>query len=319
MVSKHSFLLFLFTTLPLVCTALPKKVKWQFIGGACALGTACVASCIKIISTGDACLVERLGVYHRSIGPGISLVFQPFEKISFAGTFREQVMDVPPQECFTKDNAPISSDAIVYMRIVDMKDACYNVFDVRNAVRNLCLTNIREEVGRLTLEEAFSSRGELNSRLLSTLNDVCKSWGIEITRVEIQSLQPSPDVLRALESQIAAERKKHAYILQSEGERMKLVNEAEGKAQAMLADAEARKKSTILTSQAEAERQKLEADGIRIAVKTVVGALVQNGIDPSTAVRECLQFLGLVRYMEAQGKFAASSGTKFLMFPSQDR
>lgn len=226
-------------------------------------------------------------------------------------------MDVPPQDCFTQDNAPLTADAVMYMRIKNMKDACYKVFNVRDALLNLCLTNVREEVGRLTLEEAFSSRGELNRRLLSSLNKVCCDWGIDITRVEIQHLQPSADILRALESQISAERKKRAAILQSEGEKAKLINEAQGRAEAMLADAEAKKKSLILASQAEAERQILEAEGIQVAIQTIAKSIIDNGGDSSTALQEAIQFLGLVRYMETQGKFAASEGTKVLMFPTK--
>ena len=120
-----------------------------------------------------------------------------------------------------------------------MHDACYKVFNVKNAVKNLCLTRVREEIGSITLEEAFSSRSALNKSLLHSLNDVCMDWGIQITRVEIQHLQPSQEILRALESQIAADRQKRASILQSEGEKSKLINEAEGRAAALVKDAEA--------------------------------------------------------------------------------
>ncbi len=95
------------------------------------------------------------------------------ERISFQDTLREQILDVPPQECFTLDNAPLTADAIVYMKITNMKDACYEVSNVKNAILNLFLTNVREEVGRLTLEESFSSRGSLNRRLVQTLNSIC--------------------------------------------------------------------------------------------------------------------------------------------------
>merc|ERR1711982_200678 len=131
---------------------------------------------------GDECLIERLGRYNRSLGPGIHFIFKPFENISFKDTTREQILDVPPQECFTFDNAPLTVDAIVYLKIVNMKDACYEVFKVKEAVLNLCLTYVREEIGLLTLEESFSSRGNLNKSLLQSLNSVSRSWGIEITR-----------------------------------------------------------------------------------------------------------------------------------------
>lgn len=286
---------------------------------ACSIGAVCIAaSCIKIISTGDMCLVERLGKYNRQLKPGINFLFCPFEKISFQGTLREQVLDVPPQECFTFDNAPLTADAIVFLRIVNMNDACYEVFNVMNAVLNLCLTHVREEVGRLTLEESFSSRGELNKALLLSLNKVCKNWGVEITRVEIQHLQPSAEIMRALESQIAADRKKRAAILQSEGEKLKLINEADGRAAARIADAEARQKSMILASHGEAERQRVEAEGIRVGIETIAKAIAGEGHSRAQAVKDSLHFLMHKQYLETQGKFASSDGTRVLMFPSQE-
>jgi len=187
-----------------------------------------------------------------------------------------------------------------------------------NAVLNLCLTHVREEVGRLTLEESFSSRGELNKALLLSLNAVCKKWGIEITRVEIQHLQPSPEIMKALESQIAADRKKRAAILQSEGEKAKLINEADGRAAARIADAEARQKSMVLASHGEAERQRLEAEGIRVAIETIANAIAEEGHSRSEAIQDSLRFLMHKQYLETQGKFASSDGTRVLMFPSQE-
>ena len=128
-------------------------------------------------------------------------------------------------------------------------DAKYKVVDFKNAILSLCLTMVREEVGKLTLEETFASRNRLNKVLVQNLNEVSRGWGVEISRVEIQDLQPSNDILQAMEMQMSAERKKRAAILQSEGERTRLTNVAEGKALALISDAEAKKKSIILHHQ----------------------------------------------------------------------
>jgi regulator of protease activity HflC (stomatin/prohibitin superfamily) len=119
-------------------------------------------------------------------------------------------------------SAPLMADAVVYMRVFDLEAARYQVKDVMSAIRNLCLTQVREQVGKLTLDESFSSRDRINMALLYDLNNVCKTWGVEITRVEIQSLEPSREIVQAMELQMAAERKKRAAILQSEGERVTL-------------------------------------------------------------------------------------------------
>lgn len=277
-----------------------------------------------MVTSGDECLVERLGKYHRKLGPGWHLVFRPFESVSFHVTTREQVLDVPPQQCYTLDNAPIRADAVVYMRIHDVEAARYNVQDVMSAILNLCLTQLREEVGKLTLDESFSSRERINKELLKDLNAVSSTWGVEITRVELQNMEPSPDILAAMELQMAAERKKRAAILRSEGERATLINEAEGRASAAVAAAEAQKKKTLLSAQAEAERQKVEADGLRTAITVLARSLFDsygdgyNGSKEKESVEGAIQFLSLIRYLETQARFAESKGTKVLMLPSKN-
>ncbi|KAL7535738.1 hypothetical protein ACHAXR_006697, partial [Thalassiosira sp. AJA248-18] len=224
-----------------------------------ALSTCIVAAavyslnCLQIVTTGDECLVERFGKYHRRLGPGWHLVLKPFECVSFHVTTREQVLDIPPQQCYTLDNAPLRADAVVYMRILNVEMAKYSVQDVMNAILNLCLTQLREEVGKLTLDESFSSRERINKELLKDLNAVSSTWGVEITRVELQNMEPSRDILVAMELQMAAERKKRAAILRSEGERATLINEAEGRASAAIADAEAQKQTVFLRAQGESE------------------------------------------------------------------
>jgi len=286
---------------------------------ACVASSYCLSRCVKVVTTGDECLVERMGKYHRKLGAGWHWLWRPFEKVSFHVTTREQVLDIPPQKCFTLDNAPIKADAVVFFKIVHVEATRYHVEDYENAIMNLCLTQLREEVGKLTLDESFSSRERINKELLKDLNEVCQQWGVMITRVELQNLTPSPDIETAMEMQMAAERKKRARILESEGERATMINEAEGRAQAAMMDAEAKQKAVVLEAQAEAERQRVEAEGLKVAIQTVAGAFYdpkpQDGTDPSQAA---VQFLSLIRYMETQAKFAGSDGTKVIMLPSKD-
>ena len=168
----------------------------------CVFGAGCVQSCIKVVTSGDECLIERLGKYHRKLGPGWHWIWRPFEGVSFHVTTREQVLDVPPQQCYTLDNAPLKADAVVYLKIYNTEAAKYNVQNVMHAILNLCLTQLREEVGKLTLDESFSSRERINQELLKDLNDVCQGWGVLITRVELQNLEPSRDILAAMELQM---------------------------------------------------------------------------------------------------------------------
>jgi len=277
------------------------------------------ASCIKIITSGDEALIERLGKYNRRLGPGLHFIFRPFETVSYEATIREQVLDVPPQQCYTLDNAPIKADAVVFLKVTDIVAARYNVQDVQNAILNLCLTQLREEVGKLTLDESFSSRERINKELLKDLNAVCVQWGVEITRVEIQNLEPSRDILAAMELQMAAERKKRASILKSEGERITSINEAEGEARAATTNAEAEQKVTVLRAKAEAERQRVEAGGLKVAIETVATAIAESSSSTKeSAVEGAVQFLSLIRYLETQSKFSSSNNTKIIMLPSKD-
>lgn len=181
---------------PLSKTSLRKKALTT-----CLFAASCYSlSCLQIVTSGDECLVERFGRYHRKLGPGWHLICKPFESVSFHVTTREQILDVPPQQCYTLDNAPIRADAVVYMRILNVEMAKYAVEDVMSAILNLCLTQLREEVGKLTLDESFSSRERINKELLKDLNAVTSTWGVEITRVELQNMEPSRDILVAMAS-----------------------------------------------------------------------------------------------------------------------
>ena len=278
--------------------------------------------CLKVVTTGDECLIERFGKYHRKLEAGWHLVLPFVETISFKSTTREQVLDVPPQQCYTKDNAPLKADAVVYMRVEDVIMARYKVEDFYGAIKNLCLTQLREEVGKLTLDETFSSRERINFELLKDLNAVCRGWGVEITRVELQNLQPSATIKDAMELQMAAERKKRAAILQSEGEKRTLVNEAEGRAEAAIKDAEAKSKATILGAEAEASRQRIEAKGLKLAIKAVAEAIAggneEHTIPTHEAMEAAVQFLIAVRYLETQGRVATSNNSKVVLLPSKD-
>jgi len=284
-----------------------------------ACGAFGIATCLKVVTTGDTCLIERFGRYHRKLEAGWHLLVPVVDTISFQATTREQVLDVPPQQCYTKDNAPLQADAVVYMKIQDVVMARYNVQDIYGAILNLCLTQLREEVGKLTLDETFSSRERINRELLNDLNEVCRGWGIEITRVELQNLQPSTTIKEAMELQMAAERKKRAAILQSEGERTTLVNQAEGRAEAAIKDAEAKQRATILGAEAESNRQRIEAEGLREAIRAVAEAIGGNkAIPKSEAVEAAVQFLTAVRYLETQGRVATSDNSKVILLPSKD-
>ena len=298
-----------------VCIAVAHSFPWRELSIGTGVVSACYGiSCLKIITTGNECLVERFGRFHRKMGPGYHFL-RPFDHISYEATTREQVMDVPPQQCYTLDNAPIKADAVIYMRIFSLEAARYNVNDLQFAILNLCLTQLREAVGKLTLDETFSSRELINQALLTVMNDVCQTWGVQVTRVEIQNLEPSGDILAAMELQMAAERHKRAAILTSEGERTRLINEAEGNARAYIVSAQARQEAIVGLAQAEATRVQKEAEGFSRAIHAIANTIRTESDD---GIDKAVQLLMLDRYLEAQTKVANSPGSKVLMFPTKD-
>lgn len=262
--------------------------------------------------TGETALVERLGRFSRKLSPGFHLLVPLVDVVRARLTVREQVLDIPPQGCITQDNAPLSADAVVYWRIFDPEMAVYAVDDLVSAIQNLVLTQLRAEIGKLTLDETFSSRARMNEVLLGDIDTATDPWGVKITRVEVRDIVPNKEILASMELQMAAERTKRAQVIKSEGERQSLLNEAAGRAEAQVVEAEAQKKAQILRAEAEKERILREAEGSAAALRVIADAA---GGDPDRAVR-----LQVVRtYTDAQMQMAGSANAKVLLFPSTDQ
>ena len=210
-------------------------------------------SSVKVTSGGQSRLVERLGKYDRQLQPGLSLVLPWVEKVVSHESLKERVLDIPPQQCITRDNVGIEVDAVVYWQLLEHARAYYAVDNLQAAMVNLVLTQIRAEMGKLDLDQTFTTRQEVNEALLKELDQATDPWGVKVTRVELRDIQPSRGVQQAMEQQMTAEREKRAAILRSEGERDSQVNAARGRAEAMVLDAEAQAKQQALLAQARAD------------------------------------------------------------------
>ena len=210
-------------------------------------------SSVKVTSGGQSRLVERLGKYDRQLQPGLSLVLPWVEKVVSHESLKERVLDIPPQQCITRDNVGIEVDAVVYWQLLEHARAYYAVDNLQAAMVNLVLTQIRAEMGKLDLDQTFTTRQEVNEALLRELDQATDPWGVKVTRVELRDIQPSQGVQQAMEQQMTAEREKRAAILRSEGERDSQVNAARGRAEAMVLDAEAQAKQQALLAQARAD------------------------------------------------------------------
>jgi regulator of protease activity HflC (stomatin/prohibitin superfamily) len=263
---------------------------------------------IKVINQGNEALVEKLGKYNgKKLKPGLNYVIPFLERISFYQTIRERVIDIPPQQCITRDNVTISADAVVYWKILDMERAYYKVESLQLAMVNLVLTQIRSEIGKLELDETFTARTQINEILLRELDEATDPWGVKVTRVELRDIVPARAVLDAMEMQMSAERKKRAAILTSEGEREAAINSARGQAEAQILNAEAKQRSVLLAAEADRQQQILRAQGIAASTKALSDCLQENA-----EAHKAVEVLFALGYLDMGTEIGRSDSAKVL-------
>ena len=269
-------------------------------------------SSVKITNGGRSMLVERLGKYDRQLTPGLSLVLPMAERIVSNESLKERVLDIPPQQCITRDNVSIEVDAVVYWQLLEHAKAYYALDNLKSAMVNLVLTQIRSEMGKLDLDQTFSTRSEVNEVLLRELDQATDPWGVKVTRVELRDIQPSKGVQQAMEMQMSAEREKRAAVLRSEGERESQVNAAKGRAEALVLDAKAKQEAVMLDADAQAKQQLLLAKA-----RADSAAQLAAVIDSHPAAAEGLRLLLAKDWMAMGQAMAASKGGSVLMVDPQ--
>jgi len=267
-----------------------------------------IINSIKITSTKKSSLIERLGKYNRQLQPGISLLIPIIERVVSTESLKERVLDIPSQQCITKDNVSIEVDAVVYWLLVDHEKGFYAVQNLTSAMTNLVLTQIRAEMGKLDLDETFTTRSEVNEILLRELDEATNPWGVKVMRVEMRDIVPAPRIKEAMDAQMTAEREKRAKILKSEGEKEALLNEARAKAESLVLDAQAKKEAIILNADAEAEKQQ------KIAEAEAYAALqIAKAIDENKYTEEVLRFFLAKDWMEMGEHMAQAKAGSVLM------
>lgn len=183
---------------------------------------------VRIINEGTEALVERLGRYHRKLRPGLNFIVPFMDTIVLEESMRERLIDVPPQPAISRDNVSLDVDAVVYWKVLDLERTYYSIEDVEAAIRELVITTLRSNIGKMPFEETFFSRDDLNKALLNQLDEATEPWGVKVTRVEVQSIKPPDAVLESMQQQQAAEIKRRATVLEAEGEQEATVKRAKG-------------------------------------------------------------------------------------------
>ena len=230
------------------------------------------------VAIGDAYDKEALtifGEFRKLLEPGISFI-PPFVSRTYAFDMRTQTLDVPRQEAITRDNSPVTADAVVYIKVMDAKKAFLEVDDYKKAVSNLAQTTLRAVLGDMELDDTLNKRQEINAKIRRELDEPTDEWGIRVESVEVREVNPSKDVQQAMEQQTSAERRRRAMILEAQGERRSAVEQAEGDKQSNIIRAQGEKQSQILEAQGDAISTVLRA---RSAESMGERAIIERGME----------------------------------------
>ncbi len=228
---------------------------------------------VLIVPMRESVIIERLGKFLKVGGPGLHILWPILDRVAYRHDTREQVLDIPPQSCISRDNIQIEVDGLVYLKVVDPALASYGIANYRLAAINLAQTTMRSEVGKLTLSETFSERESLNDRIVEEIDAASKSWGIKVLRYEVMNIEPSVHVVTTLEKQMEAEREKRAEITLataekesrinlSEGDRQFAINISEGEKQKQINEAMGKGQKISLIAAATAEGMTMVAESV---------------------------------------------------------
>ncbi|BDZ53129.1 SPFH domain-containing protein [Agromyces marinus] len=256
-----------------------------------------IAKSIRIVPQAYSGVVERLGKYHKTLTPGLNILVPFIDRLLPLVDMREQVVSFPPQPVITEDNLVVSIDTVVYFQVTDARAATYEINNYLGAVEQLTTTTLRNVVGGLNLEEALTSRDNINGQLRIVLDEATGKWGIRVSRVELKAIDPPLSIQDSMEKQMRAERDRRAAILTAEGTKQSAILEAEGSRQAEILRAEGDAKAAVLRAQGEAE-----------AILTVFDAIHKGDPDP--------KLLGY-QYLQMLPQLAEGASNKLWIIPSE--
>ena len=244
-----------------------------------------------IVPQKTAYIVERLGKYRCTLDAGFHILVPFFDRIAYKHTLKEQAIDVPPQECITKDNIAVSVDGILYMQVMDPAKASYGIGNYLFATTQLAQTTMRSEMGKLDLDRSFEERTTINSAIVAAVGKASDPWGIKVTRYEIKNITPPRTIRDAMEKQMRAEREKRAMIAESEGERQAKINRAEGEKQEAINLSEGERQRKINEAEGRAKEILLVAEAQAEGIRKVAEAINSNGGLESVNMQLAQQYL----------------------------
>ncbi len=270
------------------------------------IGLLCVIKGVKIVPQQSAWIVEHLGRFDRKLEPGLNFLIPFVQRLAYRHSLKEFAYEVQEQPAITRDNVTMMMDGMLYLRIIDPVQASYGVSDPIYAVSQLAQTTMRSEIGKLSLDQCFEEREQLNANIVAAINQAAQAWGIQCMRYEIKNITPPSTVLKAMELQVAAERQKRAEILQSEGLRQSKINMAEGAKQEVVLNSEAALTDQVNRAKGEAEAILAVAEATAKGLELIAKATQLAGGGDAMALRVAEQ------YVSAFSNLAKTSTTVLL-------
>ncbi|MCC7006235.1 MAG: paraslipin [Ottowia sp.] len=232
---------------------------------------------VNVVPQQHAWVVERLGKYHATLGPGLNIVVPFIDRVAYKHVLKEIPLDVPPQICITKDNTQLQVDGILYFQITDPMRASYGSSNYIAAITQLAQTTLRSVVGRMELDKTFEERDHINTSVVNAIDESAANWGVKVLRYEIKDLTPPKEILHAMQAQITAEREKRALIAASEGRKQEQINIATGEREAAIAKSEGEKQASINRAEGQAAAIIAIAQASAEALRKTSAAIIQPG------------------------------------------
>jgi regulator of protease activity HflC (stomatin/prohibitin superfamily) len=266
-----------------------------------------VAKTFRIVPQQNAWVVERLGKYYETLGPGLHFITPFIKRVAYKHSLKEIPLDVPSQVCITRDNTQLQVDGVLYFQVTDAMRASYGSSNYIMAISQLAQTSLRSVIGKLELDKTFEERAIINSQVVAAIDEAALNWGVKVLRYEIKDLTPPKEILHAMQSQITAEREKRALIAASEGRRQEQINIATGEREAFIARSEGEKQAVINKAQGDAQSITAVAEATAGAIERIAAAIRQPGGE------QAVQLKVAEKAVDAYSKVAADATTTLIV------